>query len=132
MGVGRLEMEHDQAGEVGAVPYGIHTSDRPPSVPEHICLGPQTQHIPLHSSGVYPQSRLEGAPMLPLGEYADPYTPPPSPPAPSTNMIGCHVLRTKASHPQAITYRDTVHTLDLRGNLALRGNYGCTMQVPNA
>ena len=44
MGTGRPEMENDLKGEVGAVPDGLHSQDRPSSVTECIHPGPQRIH----------------------------------------------------------------------------------------
>ena len=69
-------MEHAQAGEGGVVLSGLYYWDRPMSVTERLCLGPQTQLRPLHVSVVSPQIRLEGEPALPWAAHTAPSLPP--------------------------------------------------------
>ena len=64
MGAGRSERDHAQEGQGGAVPDGLHYWERPPSVPECILPGPQTQHRTLNGTGVLSRCLPEGLPAL--------------------------------------------------------------------
>ena len=83
---GWLDMEHDQTGEGGTVPYGVNSWYRPPYVPERLCPIPQTQHRQLHGYKVSPHFWTEVAPGLPQAVHVDPYPPPQD-----NNAEGCYV-----------------------------------------
>ena len=71
-------VDNVQAGEVGAGPDVLHPGDRPQSLQERFCLGPQAQLISVHYLGVPPQFHPEGTHKLPRTLHMDPPTSRPS------------------------------------------------------
>ena len=62
MGMGKEDVANAPPREGGAVPDGIPSGDRQPSVPEHLRQVTLEQLSPFHGSGVTPR-------LLPLGAY---------------------------------------------------------------
>ena len=68
-------VDNGQAGEVGAVLDRIHPGYGPPSLQEHVCLGPHAQLRSVHGLGVPPQLHPEVIRKVPQALNMDPPQP---------------------------------------------------------
>ena len=69
------DVEHDPGGEGGAVPDGIHSGERLPSLWKCLRRGTQAQLRPLHGSGLPTYPPPEVAHQVPWGVQAPPSLP---------------------------------------------------------